>query len=370
MAHQQDLFASPKPHTHAKLRILRDYLSAWTSILSNQSWVDELTYVDAFAFKGILKAGLRDDSTSEYGSPLVALDIFERQAIKRTNKTFNILCFEEKEKYYRELVNNLDLNFPKPKTNIVLEKGEFFNYLSGNGGNIELNSPIFTFLDPNGVRGIPASLTRKLLNIPNSEIFVNLMSGFIRRFVSVPSFQRHLVNTFDNQEAVNRIMGSNNRVEALIREYMKLLKSFGNIYVKYFEIQTRKGNTLFHLFFATSNVTGFKIMKDVMWNISTEEGYIFCDASSHNRLLLSKDQLLLLDSRLKNEVLDYVRRFNVVKVSSLYKHINQESEYFTENHARRMLKELEETRIVYIDRQSESKKIPSSASVRLVVNEY
>lgn len=54
-------------HTEAKHRLYKRYLDAWFPILLQQSWVNRVTYVDAFAGPGEYEA-------HEEGSPIFALD--------------------------------------------------------------------------------------------------------------------------------------------------------------------------------------------------------------------------------------------------------------------------------------------------------
>ncbi|MDP2182607.1 MAG: three-Cys-motif partner protein TcmP, partial [Actinomycetota bacterium] len=71
-----------RPHTKAKLRLLRDYFSRWTTIWNapkQRVWADRTWYVvDLFAGRG----SYSDDDQEVSGSPLVYLECIARQEKK------------------------------------------------------------------------------------------------------------------------------------------------------------------------------------------------------------------------------------------------------------------------------------------------
>jgi three-Cys-motif partner protein len=58
-------------------------------------------------------------------------------------------------------------------------------------------APTFAFIDPFGWTGMPMQLIARLLNHPSCEVFINLMVGFINRFVTHPWQGGNMNELFD-----------------------------------------------------------------------------------------------------------------------------------------------------------------------------
>jgi three-Cys-motif partner protein len=167
-----------KPQTKTKLKILNDYLSAWAKILARQSWCNEIYYIDCFAGRG--KYNNDGVENSVIGSPLIALEV--ASIVKeKYGKTLKCIFIEADKKVFFELEK-----FVKP----YVEKGFEIKLYNGDINEkiddilpiISGRSPIFFFIDPDGI-SISREMLTKALNIPNvaKEFLINYICKGVER---------------------------------------------------------------------------------------------------------------------------------------------------------------------------------------------
>jgi three-Cys-motif partner protein len=140
--------------TEDKLTVLRKYLNAYTSALSNQTWCRKM-YVDAFAGTGHREAKreieqtiseLTETETQEFlkGSATIALE---------TEPPFDRYLFVERKKKHVLELENLKTQFPKQSDRIIIENAEANTYLRDWQATIDWNQwRAVVFLDPYGMQ--------------------------------------------------------------------------------------------------------------------------------------------------------------------------------------------------------------------------
>lgn len=272
-------------HTRAKHEILRRYLQAWIPILI-QGGFPEIRYIDGFAGPG-------EYSKGEQGSPIIALNtaIGYGPPLKATIR----FLFVEKDKaradHLESVVDGLDLptNFDVVAEGGITFEEAFelhFGHLAQSNHKLP---PTFAFIDPFGWKGVPFEIVRKIMQRSSCEVFVNFMYEEINRFLSHPDQVENFDAYFGTAawRPIIDIEKPEERNRQLHDLYVRQLKeSAGAKYVRSFEMKNDKDVTDYFLFYATSNLTGLKKMKEAMWKIDEAGEFNFSDATDQNQLVL------------------------------------------------------------------------------------
>ena len=258
---KKDLFQQKELQTVSKHNIFENYLEPWAKIISNQPWAKDAYYVDAFAGTGKYETG-------EIGSPVIAANILIKY--QKPTCTLHCVCIERVKNRYKILENSLK-EF-KGRLDIQKHKGEFLAYIDSILEKID-KSPAFFFVDPEGFSGMDFDKIEAILNLPHTEILVNFQYNAIQRWLKAPKVESTITKLFgtpDYKKAKNEI--------ELIERYKKQIRQRGS-FVWYFRNKFPKRNrTFYYLVYATKNITGFKIMKDVMFREQSKryfEPYLF-----------------------------------------------------------------------------------------------
>ncbi|MFB0555704.1 MAG: three-Cys-motif partner protein TcmP [Phycisphaerae bacterium] len=258
---KKDLFQEKEIQTVSKHNIFENYLEPWAKIISNQTWVRDAYYVDAFAGTGKYETG-------EIGSPVIAANILIKY--QKPMCTLHCVCIERVPNRYKILENSLK-EF-KGRLDIQKHKGEFLTYIDSILEKID-KSPAFFFVDPEGFSGMDFDKIESILNLPHTEILVNFQYNEIQRWLKAPRVESTITKLFGTPDYKK----AKNETE-LIERYKKQIRQRGS-FVWYFRNKFPKRNrTFYYLVYATKNITGFKIMKDVMFREQSRryfEPYLF-----------------------------------------------------------------------------------------------
>jgi len=249
---QLDLFEKKKQPTVTKHQLLESYLRPWARIIGchfPSAW-----YVDAFAGEPSYKTGGR-------GSAPIAAEILmhERQRLleKRQRRCeFNVVCIEKNAERAANLRQYGDAVPPTIPFRVF--QGEFESQLSGVLALVE-RAPAFFFLDPTGFSGMPMAAVTDILALGRKEVLVNFMWSAIQRWSRAPSSRR----------AVSELMGTGDwhgleDEREWIDLYMRQLRARGRYVWAFRNKFPGRRRTLYYLVYATNNLTGFKIMKEIM----------------------------------------------------------------------------------------------------------
>lgn len=268
-----------EPHTKAKHELLRGYLGAWLPIMARGRLKPKRVIVlDGFAGPGVYDNG-------EEGSPLIALRTVLGHAHAHLLKgtTFSFVFLEPDEARYASLVEQLAefqaAHQPWP-SNIVLthrqmtfeEGGEWI--LAGLGKRAL--APIFAFIDPFGVSGLPLDLIRRMSQFDKAEVFINFMMNTTQRFATAGNIDHHLVELFGTDEFTQANDHEDRRTFLRNLYQRQLQEQCGFKYVLSFEMVNRSGQS-YDLFYGTKNLVGLEKMKGVMWRVDPTGAFSFSD---------------------------------------------------------------------------------------------
>ncbi|MEQ1813315.1 MAG: three-Cys-motif partner protein TcmP [Candidatus Nitrotoga sp.] len=286
-----------KPHTLAKISILRTYLSSWFGIIGSK-FRHDLWYVDGFAGPG-------EYTNSTTGSPVAAISAASDalQGLGSRWKAGKIHCvfIEQDSNNFTRLKNKLVTSADNPKI-----QTHFLN-LSFVGGLSALRnqtpnpflppSPLFAFIDPFGAKGVPFSDVKNLLSRKTSEILINLDSDGIGRIFYAGEDANHevILNEVFGDDSWKAELAkhrpSHEMYRGVLDLYKQKLRDLPNVrYVFAFEMRSAKNTIDYHLVFASQHPLGLEKMKEAMKTIAKNGDYCFSDAHLNQSTMFRFDE--------------------------------------------------------------------------------
>lgn len=166
-----------KPQTKTKLKILKNYLSAWAIIFAKQKWCNSFYYVDCFAGRGKYHNDGKENIID--GSPLIALNIAKNILLKY-GKEMRCIFVEEEPKNFRDLKKFCSaFNEDVPQFECI--GGDINSKIKEALDLIPRGSPIFFFIDPSGI-DIKRESMELMLNKNNiKEFLINYIQKGVER---------------------------------------------------------------------------------------------------------------------------------------------------------------------------------------------
>lgn len=274
-----------KPHTLAKIFILRTYLSSWFGIIGSR-FQNDLWYVDGFAGPG-------EYTNSPTGSPVAAISAASDalQGLGSRWKAGKIHCvfIEQDLNNFTRLKNKLATFTNNPKIQTHFLNLSFVDGLSAlrkqTPNPFSPPSPLFAFIDPFGAKGVPFSDVEDLLSRKTSEILINLDSDGIGRIFYAGEDANHeaILNEIFGDDSWKSELAKHGPSHELYRGVLDLYKQkllgLPNVrYVFAFEMRSAKDTIDYHLVFASQHYLGLEKMKDAMKTIDKSGEFCFSDA--------------------------------------------------------------------------------------------
>lgn len=254
-----------------KHAILADYLPAFCRALSGRG--NTIWYVDGYAGAGVYQDPSKDDSTIQYGSPVLAA---------RTAQLlpYDVRCVNvESDKTHFATLQETTRDFDQTKIRNIL--GDFKQVV---GDVLELvsGSPALFFLDSFGTKDLPmAGLVDQIASRRQpTDILLRYGTEAVRRLAGYADRESdehnkkinagHLDNWFRGSgwRDIVRSSPASARDEALLDYYKQQLISIsgGRIeFVQSYPIRTINGITKYHIVFATGDRLGLKIMSEILY---------------------------------------------------------------------------------------------------------
>lgn len=310
------------PHTLAKISILQNYLGAWIPILGK---LGGLNIIDGFSGPGeywSVNGGPRPK-----GSPIVAMET----ALYHKNYPAGhrlYFCFVDQDKRCTEHLAGLvgAYNLP-PHIVVDIVNGTFEDVVAGLLDDMKAEgrmlAPTFVLIDPCGVKGVPMALVHRILQIPRSEVMVNLMTSAMVRFATRPEFAPHLDALFGCQDWRAYIGLPEEELDwALADLYQRQLPP--TIFSRLFRMRDRKHRPLYDLVFATRHELGVAKMKEAMWRVSPTIEYEFSDAYAGQLTIFGSPDLSGLRMGLTSEL-----RGRTLSIEQLTRHVVLKTPYLS-----------------------------------------
>jgi len=276
-----------KPHTIAKINLLKNYLNAWYPIVGKSFHGRGVCFIDGFAGPG-------EYTNFSEGSPIAAL-IVARAWLSKFGKTWaagNLrFIFIDEDKDRIEHLRELALPFTAdPKfeiafysssfeTGIKMAEEEHPAWLAGNG-------PTFLFVDPFGTKGVPFNLIYKLLKRDHFELLLNFDADGAARIHLAGNnadASRILTELFGDEDWRN-VVSENPKIgalcPALMQHYRVKLRTIPGLqYTFPFEMRSKANLSEYFLLFGSKHVLGLEKMKEAMKSIDQAGDYSFSGAN-------------------------------------------------------------------------------------------
>ena len=282
----------PAPqHTIAKIEMLRKYLVVWFSILGTKFRGADLWYIDGFAGPG-------EYTNYPEGSPIAALRAADEALVLAKNwiagKVHCVFIEEDPERF-----SNLQAKlaeFPQdPRVARHLFNSTFVDGIAElrkqTVNPFRLRQPVFAFIDPFGVKGLPFNTVKGFLTREGCEVLINLDSDGIARVYSAGQFANHrqrLSELFGDSHWEQELgqVARSNLGNAILSMYKIRLREVPAKYAFAFEMQSKAGRMDYHLVFATQHPLGLEKMKEVMKQFTQNGAYVFCDEADSSQQAL------------------------------------------------------------------------------------
>jgi len=345
------------PRTKAKLAIVNAYLGAWFGILAAKGF-KHVVYIDGFCGPGGYKTG-------EEGSPVIAARMASATAAKFPGFKATLILADEKKAVLEHLQGLDPIKKPHPNVDIRIMQGEFADKVDEIVTFLKAhpNSPTFGFVDPFGFGQSPFDKFRQLMHNENSEIFVNLMCGFMNRFKEhqdpkVTAKIKSILRTDD----LAPIIAADDPIDAVCDSFEASLKGIGKFTLKFMmrdEMNIRDNA----FFFCGRNSKGFEKIKEAMWKVDPENGNSF----SAHREAREKVHALLFEvgaqtGRLGVLLSAHFKGHKHVPVSTIFEWTTDCTDVFLPTHARKELEYLlSRGRISYTDPSGSTRKRQANA---------
>ncbi len=340
-----------KPHTIAKIEILKNYLAAWFAIMGRTRQGQDLFYVDAFAGPG-------EYSNDQPGSPVVAMrmaqDAITKSGVEWKAGDIHCVFIEQDRKTFEHLQKQVQSLPPSHKVHVHLLNKSFvdgMDYLKTQLPDAFTKPfPLFVFIDPFGPTHVPFLAVAEILHSECSEVLINFDADGIARIHRA----KESANSVAHLDAVlpelpNRswrnVLSEDQSFPESCRQLLELYKAglhnLPNVkYIFAFEMQG-SGNTLnYYLVFASQHPLGLEKMKEAMRRIDKTGQYRFSDARVGQVTMFRFDDPTEFSQKLFEQF-----RGQKVRYSELHDFALNETPF---TNPKSMLKELESRQLIKV----------------------
>lgn len=292
-------------HSDAKVRLLREYMSAYLGILSNTSWIHEVYLYDLFSGPGIYE-------NDGKGSPIVFLEeiVKAHETInKPRNRNTTFKChFNDNDAAKIDVlkgnIDRLNLNLPDigKVTYSTLDYKMILNSVKQQVSGFN-NERAFIFIDPYGYNDIELLDIRDLMVPGKSEVLLFMPTHHMYRFKDNGT-PECLVKFLDDLKITSKARNTNGLefINLINEGFQNELGT--NFYVDSFVIE-RETNQFFCLFFFTSNLLGYTKMLEAKWKIDKEQGRGWQDNAELNLFTSSESAANTL--KLRSLIINYLK---------------------------------------------------------------
>ena len=211
-----------REQTEVKHRILERYLSAFAPIVGN--WAADIAYVDCLAGPWEARGEhLEDTSFSRSINVLKAAKASLQMRGKRPS--FRCLLVENDRENFKRLN---DYASKVADIEVTAKQWDFSDHINDivHFANQRKNSFPFFFIDPKGWELIAIDLIKPILRLQPGEVLINLMTSWIKRFLSDES--KNFEALLGPDVGRLRLLSGDEQEEELVRCYASSVKSAGN----------------------------------------------------------------------------------------------------------------------------------------------
>ncbi len=281
MGKNDEILWEAPPHTLAKIKIVENYLKAWTAILSHNN---PLLIIDGFAGPGRYKGG-------EEGSPIASIKVVLEHSLefKHPVKFIFIEKVSKLNKYLEqeveklgEQITNSDRILGYPRIILGECESEIEKLIDEYKNKQGSFGPAFVFLDQFGYSKVSMDLVKMIMSFKKCEVFTFLNWNNLNRYITDNTKWRSISKAFGSNKW-KQVFEEKDKALFIKNEYAKSLLSKAKVkYVCPFEMINRFNKIAYWLFFCTNNQKGLLEMQRAMSRISSRN-YIFSDRDDQSQ---------------------------------------------------------------------------------------
>lgn len=278
-----------KPQTQKKHRVLEDYFRLWLMILGSSYSRSRVRYIDGFGGAGAYHT--EDDikkkmySSNSLGSPAIFMKVVKELQDEGKMKLppIEVIIIDKSE----ECIENMK----KVLKSYNLGEGIDCSYINKDFSSAINNDLKFIFeeeetiptlflLDPFGVSQIEMNTVKKIMSLKKSEIILNFMYNFIRRFATAKKIEPRMTALYGDEswkECLNsaKYKKTREKERMLIYLFRKKCKQFSDFVFPYPFFFSDKNLSFYYLFHLSNHIYACGKMKEVFAanNQGRLEGY-------------------------------------------------------------------------------------------------
>jgi three-Cys-motif partner protein len=253
-----------------------------------------MLYIDGFAGPGRYADG-------EDGSPIVAVKAANDARVAANRpwkaKTIRMIFVERDEARFDILQSQIAACPQRPDVKVQCINDEFASAFSNikreHRDAFTSSMPLFAFLDPFGVKGIPFQILKEILSSGTSEAFLLLDTDGMERIRSAGSnagYEKVLDEVFGGSKWRDISFTDDAKLNSrkILLAYRRQLRSAAGAEFTFpFEMRKSNGTVSHHLLFATKHIRGLEKMKEAMRSV--EKTFVFMDGQSNQPFLFDPD---------------------------------------------------------------------------------
>lgn len=261
-------FDESKEQSQVKAGIVEKYFWSWATIMTRQTKISKIGYVDLFAGPGRYEDGTES-------TPLLVL----KKACEDDNirnklvSVFNDINPKHVQSLRDAINSSPEISMLKwtpsvINTEVNEELAEVFEAMK--------TIPTLFFIDPFGYKGLSLQLISSFLRNWGCDCIFFFNYNSINRSVKIKAVEQHIDALFGKERAdelrsLPPSMSSSDRELFIIEAISQSLKENAGQYVLPFRFKDERGTrSSHHLIFVSKNITGYQIMKEIMAKESSD----------------------------------------------------------------------------------------------------
>lgn len=348
-----DFFDTPESQSIIKTEIVTKYFSPWSKVMIGQG-AGRIAYIDLFSGPGVFGDG----------TPSTPVSILDKAIKEDSLRARLVTVFNDKDlghaEHLRSAIKALPgietlAHFPQVSTiEVGSEVVDLFQ-----GANL---IPTLFFIDPWGYKGLSLDLIGTAIRSWGCEciFFFNynrIHAALRNRLVAKPMNDLFGERRADELRHRWESLPSKERQRMIMSEFAEAVKDIGGRYVLPFGMRSQHAKRTSHyIIFVTKHPLGYKIMKDVMYSLSSDDQ----EVRAFEYVPVKSPQLRLLDpenpysiTALKGILMSSCAGKSL-RVKDVYERHILETQYLL-RHVKNALMELESERRVRINPPAESR---------------
>ena len=313
---------------------MTNYLSAWFGILAANGF-RHVYYIDGFCGPGQYLGG-------EDGSPVIATRLASATAQKYPGFKATLVFVDSEPKAIDHLNALSAIRNRHSSISIDVKEGTFAVEVDGIVAELERNSksPVFSFIDPFGFSHSPFDKLKLLMKNQRSEIFVNLMCGFMNRFKEHSDDQiTQNIKDMVGEEDLRSIIDAEDSIEAICLAFEENLSTIGEFTLK-FMMRDEKNIRDNAFFFCGNHPRGFEKIKQAMWKVDPIHGNSFSAHGAEGTIQSDMFETGPQTQALYGLILGEFGGRSAVSVEEIFKWVIEQTDSFLPTHARNELEML------------------------------